>query len=107
MNLNLPYKVAKIDRERIPNDRDITVILIKGTIASNFPKDMERTDSRIWGKLMDKLESCLDNELDELDLNDTEFDWLYKQVDKVKLPPSMAQWFWVFMDYMDEENKKD
>lgn len=101
LNLELPYKVVgEGDRKAMPKNSDVTRFLIQAIVGKKYEKDMPRTDSRIWAQLQDRTE-----DVEDLPLADSEFDWLYEIVKDSKLPPSLARWYWTFMDHMD--NLKD
>ena len=93
VNLDLPYKLNLVGQDGklaiIP--RQVSEGIIASAINILYPQSMPKTDGKIWAGIQDKLFE----EQDALYLDKTEFDWLYRQLDKWEPPALFASRYWV------------
>lgn len=97
VNLDIPYKLKMVDRDGNPiivKNRDVSEGIIASAVNTNFPQSMPKTDSRIWAKLQEQLFEGADM----LEVEETVFDWLYRQLDKWEPPAQFSSRYWAFMD---------
>lgn len=102
LNLDLPYKKLASDT---PKARDLSATIIRTCAAFKYKqKEMNRTESRVYSELLEKIEYT---DLDEVELEKSEFLFLKDLIDKTDLPPMYSSWLWTFRDYIDGLEKKD
>ena len=99
IQLNHPYKVNEKDRAALPTDADVTVFLITTYINMKFRDRMPRSDSRLWSRIMPKLDNLDANGC--ADLEKSEFLWLKDRIQEWEPPASFTQWYWLFWDYLE------
>lgn len=105
INLNISYKLKMIDREGKPievKNRDVSEGLIASAVGANFERSMPKTDSRIWSKLQDTLFEATDT----IEVEETVFDWLVRQLDKWEPPAAFASRYWTFVQELEKLKPK-
>ena len=95
VNLDLPYKLNLVgqDGKLSISPRQVSEGIIASAITMLYPQTMPKTDGKIWAGIQDKLFA----EEDHLSLDKTEFDWLYRQLDKWEPPALFASRYWVLV----------
>lgn len=89
INLNLPYKVKFLEpdgKKAEVKNRDLTEGIIASAVNTVFPQSMPKTDRKIWAKLQDQFFEGTDT----IEVDETTFEWIYRQVEKWEAPPAFA-----------------
>ena len=84
IQLSHPYKVNEKDRQNLPTDTDVTNFLITTCINIKFRDRMPRSDSRLWSRLMPKLDNADNNGCAEIEKS--EFLWLKDRLQEWEPP---------------------
>ena|SRR3990167_9834016 len=108
INLNLDYRIKPIERQTFPENKQVTESLFRTLVVIRYPQGMNRTDTRIWSGIMDALDSAVqkDNVNNEIEVEKTEALWLLDVVnwclDNSKIPPMMASWVSMLLVHLEE-----
>lgn len=102
IKLDLKYHLRDREVEAFPKLRDVSEMLIATAVKQRYPKEMNRDASKIWARIQRKL----GEDTDEIELEESDFKWLYEQVDKAEYPAMLSSWRWIFTDYLEELKKK-
>ena len=105
LDLNLPYRLGRVDRAQFPRNANLSVFLIRQAVTTRFPQSLDRSGSMLWADIQDKLLVSApslgfpgtDDELvdaENLVLSGTEFRWLRDVVEKVDLPAVFSACLW-------------
>jgi len=78
---------------------ELTRRMISFAVNSNNREGISRNEGRMWGRIQDAMEDTDDGRV-ELSLE--QFDWLYAQIEKAKLPSVSAQAATRLWDHFDE-----
>lgn len=89
LNLDLPYKMRFTSPDGEPakiRNRDLTEGILVSAVGNAFPQSMPKTDRKIWAKLQDQLFEATDS----IEVDETTFEWIYRQVEKWEAPAQFA-----------------
>ena len=98
LNIDLPYKLRRLDRNQFETNSDITETLFVAAAQAVYPR-MGRTDSMVFGAIQDK---CYEAKNGYIELSQTEFDWLSSLIDKAEIDARLSSWRCTLMRYFDD-----
>lgn len=110
LNLNLNYRLKPAERQAFPENKHITEHLLRAMVAIRYPQGMNRTDTRIWGSIMDALDAATAKDgagaSNEIEVEKSEALWLLDVVnwclDNSKVPAMMASWVNTLLTHLEE-----
>ena len=110
LNLNLDYRLKPTERQTFPENKHITEYLIRALVSVRYPQGMNRTDTRMWGGIMDALDVATEKDgveaSDEIEVEKSEALWLFDVVnwclDNSKIPPLMASLVNTLLTHLEE-----
>lgn len=96
INLNLPYRVMPGDSAQ--TCCSLSHMIIAGCVQACYPQRMDRDASRLWASILDKLQDAQDT----LELEETEFAWLFEKIDRAELPVMFSSYLWAMRRHLAE-----
>lgn len=89
LNINLQYKIKGDDKDTVSN-QEVTKNYILIAVSSKYPQGLDGSYRRMFGKLMNRLDECIEKGLEEIELESLEFDFIKNAVRDSKFPAPMA-----------------
>ena len=110
LKLDLTYRLKPAERQAFPENKHITENLVRALVQIRYPQGMNRTDTRIWGNIMDALDMATEKDgigaSNEIEIEKSEFLWLLDVVnwslDNSKVPAMMASWVNTILTHLEE-----
>lgn len=107
INLNLNYRLKPAERQAFPENKHITEHLLRALVSIRYPQGMNRTDTRMWGSIMDAMdEATKEGGNSEIEVEKSEALWLLDVVnwnlDNSKVPAMMASWVNTILMHLEE-----
>ena len=104
-SINLDYKVAKKDVSETSN-REFTSSYISFAVRSFYKDGLDNQFRRIWARIQRKLDSVLDENKNEVELEQAEVDFIKTAVKSAKFPSDTAKYVVVLEDALDDMKEK-
>lgn len=101
LHLDLPYKLPADSKEDI---NELTATYVQSAINLKYPQGLEGQVRRLWGRVQRKIDSALEEKKNEVELEDSEFDFIKKAVldETIKFPAHIAK----YINVLEEELEK-
>lgn len=96
ISLNAPYT-------KLPNDlktaEELTRFMIVEAFNKKYAQGMPRTESRIYGKLLDQL---YDENLAEIDVDEPTYNLVKDTLDQTALAAQFSSWKWTLLEHLEK-----
>ena len=103
MKLSLAIEYKKLPAD-IKSPDALSRFLITEAVTRRFPQGIPRTESRIYGKLLDQFYE----EKSEIEIDEPTFLLVKESLDQSLLPAHLSSWKWTLLTHLEESmiNKK-
>ena len=107
LNLNLPFRKKPDEDKALPKQHMVAEFVLRGLVNKRYEKGMNRTDSRLWGRIMDMLDDTTDG---KIRVEQSELFWirdvLNHCLDNSLVPPPWSGWVILVDDYIERMVKE-
>jgi len=107
LNLSLPYRKKPDEDKMFPKQFMVTEWVLRILVAKRYPTGLNRTDSRIWGRIMDLLD---DTEDGKIHLEQSEIVWIREVLnwclDNSAVPAPASSWVNLLDEYIQTKAKE-
>ena len=102
LNLNLPFKVRKTDKEQgFAHNRMIFDFVLRNGIGTVYKDGLDRTKQRLWSPVLDALTDAIEGEQDVLKISKDQLQFVFDTLEKWETVPSpVASWFLLVIDHL-------
>lgn len=101
MKLSLNVNYSKLPAD-IKSPDVLTRFLITEVIARRWPQGVPRTESRIYGKVLDQFYE----EKPEIEIEEAAFNLIKESLDQSVLPAHLSSWKWALLEHLENFAKK-
>ena len=96
MKLSLAIEYKKLPAD-IKSPEALSRFLITEAVSRKFPQGMPRTESRMYGRLLDEFY----REAETIEIDESTFLLIKESLDQAVLPAHMSSWRWSLADHLE------
>ena len=100
MNFNINYSKNKDSKE---TNTESTVNMFIYAVNQKYAAGLEGQLRRVWGRILRKFDEALNDKTDNIELEETEKDFLFQAFAEAKTPPAWSALVMVLEDAIDAE----
>jgi len=107
MKVNLDYKLTAKEKEEIKiSSQELTSNWITSGVASKYKDGLHGQLRRVWGRIQRKLDEAIDNDMEEIELEEAEKDFIKKVFSEdTSFPSGVAKIISVIEDEIESWGK--
>ena len=107
LNFSLPYRKKPDEDQAFPKQFQVSEYVLRNLVGRRYPNGLNRTDNRIWGRIMDLLD---DTEDGKIQLEQSELLWIGHLLewclDNSGVPHLMSSWVVTLDSYIQSKIKE-
>ena len=103
IKLDIDYKTKSND-----GAKELTLSYLEGGVNLTHKQGLEGQKRRMWGRIQRKMDDLRDDKkLNELELEDTEFDFVWQAFKQAHFPPNISILLNILEDYLEGLDKEE
>lgn len=109
LQVKLDYHLPPIDpkqTEKRIEGTELTANYIESAVANVHPQGLDGSLRRTWGRLQRKLDTAIEEKMDDIELSLAECDFLKIVFEKCKIPSAFAKYFIILEIEIEEVTKR-
>ena len=103
-SLNLKYAVKNNTAEQ---NKSMTLDYITYAVNKKYEKGLEGQLRRMWGRIQRRFDDAIENKIDEIELEDTEFDFVKKAFSECEYPSVISKYINILEDNFEQKIKEE